>query len=171
MTVPKLVSVKEIIPKILIGIFSLILAVPINAVVFRRLVKPNTAELAVENESNFLIETADIKLCEIGKQIKQLEPGKSASVKFDNVGECHYSVNVNFEGGKALSTEVGYITSGSDFKDSVVVEGSQIITNKPVNQPDPYYFADTAALFLSYAIITFLMYRASLSVLKRVRKR
>lgn len=166
-----MVAVKKIVPKILIGIFSLILAVPINAIVFRNLVKPNTAELEVENKSNFILETVDIKLCEKGQQIKRLEPGKSGSVKFDNLGECHYSVNVSFEGGKSLTAEIGYITSGSNVRDKIFVEENQIVETKPVIEPDPNYFAGTAALFLSYAVLVFLLYKGSFFLLKKLRRR
>lgn len=164
-------AIKKIVPKILVGIISLILAVPINAIVFRKLVKPNTAELTIENKSNFLIETVDVKLCDVGQQLKQLEPGKSSSLKFDNVGECHYSINVIFDGGKSLTSEVGYITSGSNVRDKVVIEENQIIETKPVIESDPNYFFKTAALFLSYAIIAFLLYKGSFFVLRKLSRK
>lgn len=162
---------KKIVPKILVAICSLILAVPINAVIFRKLVKPNTAELTIENKSNFKIEVADVKLCDVGQQVKGLATGNSASLKFDNLGECHYSISVNFEGGKSLTSEVGYITSGSNVRDKVVVEENQIIETKPVIEPDPNYLADTAGLFLSYAILAIFLYKGSFFVLRKLSRK
>lgn len=149
---------------------SLTLTVPINAFVFRKFVKPNTAELFIENRSNLLIESIDVRLCDTTKRITRLENGQKTSMKFDNLGECHYLISVKFEEGKSLASEVGYITSGSDVTDSVIVEDSQILQEKPIIVPDPNYFANIAALFLSYVIIVLLVYQGLIFFLRKIMK-
>lgn len=157
--------------KLIVGVVSLVLALPVIAFVFKIVVDPNTAELTVENKSAFVIETANIKLCENDQQIKHLDPGKSASVVFDEFGECHYTVTVYFEDGSQLAIEIGYITSGSNFKDRVIVEDDKLVETKSEMELYPNYFAEAIGLLLGYGIASILLYKGFVLFLKKLRRR
>lgn len=113
---------KAMFSKLFIGTISVILAVPINALLFNLLFKPNIAEVSFENKSGFVVESIEVQLCNEKQQFKMLEPEKKISVKFDVHGDCHYSVKVSLGINRFLSLEFGYVTSGSHFNDSIVIE-------------------------------------------------
>lgn len=153
----------------LIAIASIILAIPINSWIFQQLVHPNTAEIIFENKSNLIADVIDVRLCETNQQIKSIDPGKSASVIFNVSGDCHYTISVSFNSGTSLNTETGYVTSGSNFKDTIVIEDNRLVESDHTIEPDPNSIIKTIGLFLSYFIIILILYRCLFFIFKKVR--
>ncbi|WII72747.1 hypothetical protein QJS83_02540 [Bdellovibrio sp. 22V] len=162
-------TLKRIIPRLAIGVVSIVIAVPINAKIFGLFVNPNTAEIAFENRSSLQVESIDVRLCSDLQTIGPVDPGKTASLKFNVLGDCHYSIQARLTGDKLLNAEFGYVTAGSDFKDTVTVEDNQLIEGKQTIESDPNYLIRTISVLLTYVLIVFILYKVLMLLLKKVR--
>ena len=88
----------------------------------------------VVNEGSFLlvnkakepIARVLVTVCDQTIELKDIQPNKSApgsyKVKFDS----HYDVKVEFQSGKKLQKELGYVTTGFDFQDEITVTDTDI---------------------------------------------
>lgn len=45
--------------------------------------------------------------------------------------DSHYKITVKFKSGEKLEKEIGYITNGFDFKDTLIVKNDEISLESP----------------------------------------
>ncbi|CAN5495419.1 hypothetical protein BH10BDE1_BH10BDE1_23630 [soil metagenome] len=147
-------NLRRLLPTIGLVLVSLVLALPLNAFLFRTIVPPNTAELSVLNKTGGVVQLLEVKFCQDTERAESIADGVSAVFKFVIAGDCHYSIAARISGGKVLASETGYVSSGSDFKDSVILEGDRISQGLSEVSADPSYVVQTTGLFLGYFAIS-----------------
>lgn len=160
-------KMKKRLLKVCVGIVSVIVAIPLNASIFRLIYISNTAEVTFENKTSFLVSAIGIKLCDRSQRIEQLVPGAAASAKFNVSGDCHFTVQVLFSDGKSLNSKIGYISNGMNHKYFVQIENNRLVEGKPVVEPDPDYIMKTTTLFTMYIAIVVLIYQLAITVIRR----
>jgi hypothetical protein len=58
--------------------------------------------------------------------MKDLQPGKTTSASFTANCEGHYTITVEFQSGRTLRKETGYVTTGVGFEDTISVDDQAI---------------------------------------------
>lgn len=86
--------------------------------------KPVTCHL--RNRSSVVVSSATIVVYGREYQFANLEPGASASFSFRLGGDAHYSVAVKFASGRELSGDAGYLTSGANLEDALIIKDADI---------------------------------------------
>jgi len=81
----------------------------------------NTATIIVSNKSGSEIRSLTVGVSDHKKTITNLMDGKSANLIFQGLHDSHYVLNGELNDGSIIHGEFGYVTSGMDFKDSVVI--------------------------------------------------
>jgi len=86
----------------------------------------NTGTVVVLNKANDMIARVVIKVSGQELTISDLAPSQSSTATYQVRTEGHYSIDVEFRSGKHLQKELGYITSGFDVRDQILVTDSDI---------------------------------------------
>lgn len=85
------------------------------------------------NKAKEPIARASVVICGQSIELKDIQPGKSASGSYDVKSDSHYAIKVEFQSGKKLQKEAGYVTNGMDFQHEITVSDSDIeITDSKV---------------------------------------
>lgn len=88
---------------------------------------PYKGEFLIINEANETIKRAIVSVCGQTIELKGLQPTQKAFGLYDVKSDSHYAVTVEFESGRKLQKDVGYVTSGLDFHDKIVVTDKDIL--------------------------------------------
>jgi len=81
--------------------------------------------LLVNNAAEPIFE-AHVVICDQEIELHDIPPGNSASGFYDVKFDSHYSVKIEFQSGKELRGEVGYVTNREDIKHVITVTDSDI---------------------------------------------
>ncbi len=81
------------------------------------------------NQSSRPIVRAQVKVCDQTLTFKELTPGKSESAYFIVSCESHFSVLVDIQEQPPLVQELGYVTSGFDYIDYLVITDKKVLLN------------------------------------------
>jgi hypothetical protein len=78
-----------------------------------------------------------VTVCGETIELKQILPGQGRQGAYRVRGDSHYDVRIEFQSGRALHKEIGYVTNGVDFDDEIVVTdaGIDIVRRSPGNKP------------------------------------
>jgi hypothetical protein len=78
------------------------------------------------NKADEPIVRATVAICGQTIELKDIQPGESVSGSYDVTSDSHYTIEIEFQSGKHLRKETGYVTSGMDFQHEITVTGSDI---------------------------------------------
>ena len=88
----------------------------------------NDGEFTLVNRASEGISRASVKICGQTFDLTELLPGRSVSRSYRVKGGCHFTIEVQFQSGRKLNEDnLGYVTSGANFKDEFTVTDSQIV--------------------------------------------
>src|SRR3954468_22482843 len=104
-----------------------LIAVPTAAIVTYSIFSTGRGEVILENQANESVDHATIVVCRQQFDFGSFGPGESKAAEFKVTGEDHYDVSVTFHSGRQVSAQVGYVTSGMDFNDKLIVKSESII--------------------------------------------
>ncbi len=86
----------------------------------------NTGEFTLVNESEELIRRAHIEISSTVIELKEIMPQEKRVVSFKVNGDSHYEIEITFVSGKQLRDDVGYVTSGFDYKHTINISETDI---------------------------------------------
>jgi hypothetical protein len=58
--------------------------------------------------------------------VRNLKPGGESSLLFSVKGDDHYEVMVQFADGRRFQQQVGYVTPGYNFVDTIEIRGDRV---------------------------------------------
>lgn len=95
----------------------------------------NKGNFSLVNKSNESITHASVTIC--GKKIEftNIQPGESESGSYDVKSDSHYTIEIEFQSGKKLREETGYVTNGMDFQHVIMVDSSNVEISDSVAKP------------------------------------
>lgn len=102
----------------------LVLAVLAVGIMFAR--NRTTGTFQVMNSSGEQIERVTIEVSDQTFIFRDLAPQEARTESFRIGKDSHYDVSVKFETGRNLEATIGYVTSGIDSADNIVILGSQV---------------------------------------------
>lgn len=101
--------------------FIMLLSVSISCV------RGNVSHITLVNASAVEVEQCTIELS--GKTVvaTNLKKGDSVSLVLSVKGDNHYKVTVKFHEGRELKKELGYVTSGFNYRDTILIKSDDVI--------------------------------------------
>ena len=94
----------------------------------------NKGTFTLVNKSIEPIARASVAICGQTIELRAIQPDTSGTGSYEVKCEGHYSILVEFQSGKTLQKETGYVTPGMDFQHEIAVTSSDIeITQQPTN--------------------------------------
>ena len=82
--------------------------------------------LEVENVASVAIDRITINVCGQAIRLEGIAPSTSALASYRVSADGHYDVWVEFRGGSTLQGSLGYVTTGMNFSDHLLVSDSEI---------------------------------------------
>ena len=104
-----------------IGVLVLILVA-----VFAIRLSSNKGEDSIVNQAGEAIRSGQLEICKQQFSLGQVQPKQSKEIHYKVRSDSHYDVTIEFESGKKLSRQVGYVTSGMDFHDRLTVTDDDV---------------------------------------------
>ena len=86
----------------------------------------NTGEFFLINKAGEPIASASVVICGQLIELKGVERNKTVGGSYKVTADSHYTIQVEFESGRMLKKEAGYVTRGMDFRHEIVVTDSDI---------------------------------------------
>ncbi len=86
----------------------------------------NKGTFSLINQADEPIVRALVTVCGQSIELRDIQPGASASGSYNVKSDSHYIVEIAFRSGKKLRNEIGYITNGMDFQHEITVTGSSV---------------------------------------------
>jgi hypothetical protein len=86
-------------------------------------------EIWLINKTSRQIVRAEVEVCAQTIMFEGVQPGKKQSSSFLVKGECYYTINVMFSDKPIFLEKLGYVTSGFDYIDYLVVTEEGILLN------------------------------------------
>jgi len=109
--------------------FGIVAGLAVGCVVATMLSSWN-GEVTIKNDATKEVTKGQISICNQQFDFGGLKVGTSKTIAYRIKSDSHYKVVVEFESGKKLSKELGYVTNGMDFKDVLRVKDDDIILEK-----------------------------------------
>ena len=88
---------------------------------------PNRGSFSLINKAGEPITYASVTICGQKIELTDLLPNEIASGAYEVTSDSHYSIAVQFQSGKALQQEIGYVTNGMDFHHEITITNSTIL--------------------------------------------
>ncbi|OFZ78931.1 MAG: hypothetical protein A2583_12565 [Bdellovibrionales bacterium RIFOXYD1_FULL_53_11] len=89
------------------------------------------AEFELSNRSQEVLASVQVVICGQTIEVRALQQGQATTRNFKSGCEGHYTVRVQFQSGRQLNKDVGYVTGGLDIRDVIVVTSSNVELSKP----------------------------------------
>ncbi len=86
----------------------------------------NKGSFLLINKAKEPIAQALVTICGQTIELKDIQPTKSASGSYKVKSDSHYDIRVEFQSGKKLQREVGYVTSSVDYQHEITVTDTDI---------------------------------------------
>lgn len=83
-------------------------------------------EVSIVNQATELVVKGEINICDQNFTFENIKPRESKIFIYKVTSDSHYKIEVEFGSGKKLTKEIGYVTNGLDFKDTVVIKNDDI---------------------------------------------
>ncbi len=88
-------------------------------------------DFSLVNNAREPIARASVSVCGQTIELENVQSGGRVEGSYRVTSESHYTVRVEFPSGRSLTRDIGYVTSGLDFRDEIVVSDSDIQITKP----------------------------------------
>jgi Zn-finger domain-containing protein len=88
--------------------------------------KNNKGTVFLENRTDEPIAHATVVICGQTINFNDILAKKSVSGSYSVKSDSDYDVRIEFQSGKQLHKQVGYVTNGIDFQDEIVVTDTDI---------------------------------------------
>lgn len=86
----------------------------------------NKGSFSLVNKTKEPIARASVAICGQTIELKDIQPNKSAAGSYEVKFDSHYTIQVEFQSGKKLQKETGYVTNGMDFQHEITITDSDI---------------------------------------------
>jgi len=86
----------------------------------------NKGVFVLVNKAKEPITRVLVTVCGQTIEMKDIQPTKSALGSYKVTSDSHYNIRVEFQSGKKLQKEMGYVTNGVDFHHEIVVIDTDI---------------------------------------------
>lgn len=86
----------------------------------------NKGSFLLRNNSKYSIARVQVLVCGQMIELKEIQVGKSRTGVYKVRSDSHYDVRVEFDSGKKLQKEVGYVTNGFDFNHEITITDTDI---------------------------------------------
>ena len=107
---------------------ALVLLVVIGgAILCLPLLRQRNGHVTLSNTTGEVIERIQIAVCRQEFVLDSLGPGDSRTVTFRIRGDSHYNVSIRFSSGRSINKELGYVTSGVDVADTLLIEETGVL--------------------------------------------
>ncbi len=87
---------------------------------------PHKGSFLLTNKAKESILRGLVTVCGQTIELKDIQSGGSAPGAYEVTFDSHYDINIEFQSGKKLRKEVGYVTNGLDFHHDIVVTDTDI---------------------------------------------
>lgn len=82
-------------------------------------------EVLIVNSATEPIKSGQVQVCGQKFKFGELEQGKTRVIQYKVRSDSHFELVVEFVSGKKLSKELGYVTSGREFKHVLTVKDDE----------------------------------------------
>jgi hypothetical protein len=82
-------------------------------------------EVVIVNSATEPIKNGHVRVCGQKFQFGALETGKQRAIQYQVRSDSHFELIVEFVSGKTFSKELGYVTSGRDFRHILTVKDDE----------------------------------------------
>ena len=86
----------------------------------------NRGDFRLVNKANELIARVLVTVCGQTIELKDIQPAQSVPGSYTVKSDSHFDIRVEFQSGKKLQKEMGYVTNGMDFHHEFVVTDTDI---------------------------------------------
>jgi hypothetical protein len=86
----------------------------------------NKGSFLLLNEAKESISRGTVSICGQTIELKDIQPTQSAPGSYEVRSDSHYDIKIEFQSGKKLRKELGYVTNGLDFHHKIVVTDTDI---------------------------------------------
>jgi len=86
----------------------------------------NRGEVSIVNEASQAIRGGQLEICNQRFTFGPIEPKQTKTIQYRVKSDSHYNVGIEFASGKKLTREVGYVTSGANFHDTLTVKDDDV---------------------------------------------
>ena len=76
----------------------------------------HAGEVLIVNLATEPVKNGTLEVCDQNFKFGEIELGKSKTIQYKVRSDSHFKLVVEFNSGRKLAKEVGYVTSGRDFK-------------------------------------------------------
>jgi hypothetical protein len=87
----------------------------------------NAGEVSVENRASEAIDRVTVAVSGQALELPHIATGETKTERYNVVTDSHYDVSVTFRSGRTIDGSVGYVTSGMDFQDKLIVTNDAIL--------------------------------------------
>ena len=102
---------------------GLLVLLALTAVLFPR---GHAAHLTITNSSNQEIAELSVTLSATTQRLMALAAGESRQLRLPVTGDASYDVAVRFADGQTIRAQIGYVTHGMNFYDTMTITGTEI---------------------------------------------
>lgn len=86
----------------------------------------NTGYFLIVNNANEPITQGVVLICGQTIKLNDILPTKSAPGSYKVRFDSHYDIRIEFQSGKKLGKELGYVTNGLDYQHKIIVTNTDI---------------------------------------------
>lgn len=105
---------------------STLVIIVIIAALFEIFCTTSKGHFLLINKTMEPIARVSVKISGQTVELRDILPSKSAEGSYDVKSDSHFIIEVEFQSGKKLRKETGYVTNGMDFQHEIEVTGSDI---------------------------------------------
>jgi hypothetical protein len=97
--------------------------------------KSNSAEVTLVNDAHLDVARCEVKLDDASTSVNVIASDTSVAIVLPVRADAHYIVNLQFANGDKLHAELGYVTSGFKYKDTLTIHRNGIdLTSTQVSE-------------------------------------
>lgn len=93
---------------------------------FVPVVLSNDGEVQIINSASEPVRSGELEVCNQRFKLGAIERGKSRTINYKVRSDSHYKLMVEFNSGRTLVKELGYVTNGRDFKDILTISDDNV---------------------------------------------
>lgn len=84
-------------------------------------------EVRVINLATEPVKNGELEVCDQQFQLGGIDKGKSKLFRYKVRSDSHFRLIVEFNSGRKLTRELGYVTSGRDFKHTLTLKDGEVL--------------------------------------------
>ena len=82
--------------------------------------------MIIVNSSGEDIKKCSVELSGTTVDVNDIKAGSRSKIQFSVVRDAHYAVTIDFVDGRQLQQQVGYVTPGFDYKDTIQIHRDRV---------------------------------------------